>query len=125
MASLSLEFCAFTVAIVIECRPNNGSSQQHSVESIIHDFKQFEHCEDHYFHVNMAALHQGLPIFKKPIERLGHRIIFMGAHIDQFRTEEFMDSPPRTRGSELIYTVVVNNLIRKRDDFVTHSRLFN
>ena len=119
MASLSLEFCAFTVAIVIECRPNNGSSQQHSVESIIHDFKQFEHCEDHNFHVNIDALHQGLAIFKKPIERLGHKIIFMSAHADQFRTKEFMDISPRTRGSELVYTVVENNLIRKRDDFVT------
>ena len=56
------------MAIVLECRPNKGSSQQHSLESIVEDFKQFEHCEDHNFHVNIDALHQGLAIFK--IERL-------------------------------------------------------
>ena len=80
---------------------------------------QFEYCHDHNFHVNMAALHQGLAIFKKPIERLGHRIIPVSAHKDQFRTEAFMDLGPRTRGSELAYTVVDNNLTRTRDDFVT------
>lgn len=80
---------------------------------------QFEYCHDHNFHVNMAALHQGLAIFKKPIERLGHRIIPMSAHKDQFRTEAFMDLGPRTRGSELAYTVVDNNLTRTRDVFVT------
>ena len=83
-----------TVAIVPECRPHKSTDQKHSVESIIEDLVQFEYCHDHNFHVNMAALHQGLAIFKKPIERLGHRIIPMSAHKDQFRTETFMDLGP-------------------------------
>ena len=118
MAPLSQEFCAFTVAIVLECRPNKNTGQKYSVEAIIEDLVQFEHCQDHNFHVNMGALHQGLAIYKKPIERLGHRIVFMSAHSDQFRTEAFMDIPPRTRGSELVYTVVDNNLTRRREEFV-------
>lgn len=107
------------MAIVLECRPHKSTDQKHSVQSIIEDLVQFEYCHDHNFHVNMAALHQGLAIFKKPIERLGHRIIPMSAHKDQFRTEAFMDLGPRTRGSELAYTVVDNNLTRTRDVFVT------
>ena len=107
------------MAIVLECRPHKSTDQKHSVESIIKELVQFEYCHDHNFHVNMAALHQGLAIFKKPIERLGHRIIPVSAHKDQFRTEAFMDLGPRTRGSELAYTVVDNNLTRTRDDFVT------
>ena len=107
------------MAIVLECRPHKSIDQKHSVESIIEDLVQFEYCHDHNFHVNMAALHQGLAIFKKPIERLGHRIIPVSAHKDQFRTEAFMDLGPRTRGSELAYNVVDNNLTRTRDDFVT------
>ena len=98
---------------------HKSTDQKHSVESIIEDLVQIEYCHDQNFHVNMAALHRGLAIFKKPIERLGHRIILMSAHKDQFRTEAFMDLGPRTRGSELAYTVVDNNLTRTRDDFLT------
>lgn len=75
MASLSQEFCAFTVAIVLECRPHKSTDQKHSVESIIEDLVQFEYCHDQNFHVNMAALHQGLAIYRQRWSRTNLHLI--------------------------------------------------
>ena len=65
MASVSHEYCAFTVAIVIKSFPRSSNIMQWSVESLVEEMKQIEMCEDHKFAVNHLALHPGLNIFKK------------------------------------------------------------
>ena len=65
MASISHEYCAFTVAIVIESLPRSNNIKQWSIESLVEEMKQIEMCEDHNFAVDSLALHQGLNIFKK------------------------------------------------------------
>jgi hypothetical protein len=81
--------------------------------------KQIEMCEDNNFAVDPLALHQGLNIFKKPIERLGHTVVVMNAGKDEMRTKEFMDLAPKGRGSDIIFSKERSNTHRSRDDLVS------
>lgn len=67
MASVSIEFCAFTVAIALESRPINNPNKQWCIEALSGELKRMEHSKHHKFYVDPKALHQGLSIFKKPI----------------------------------------------------------
>ena len=118
MTSLSNEFCAFAVAIALECRPIGQSDKQWSMEALHEELKNSEHSDHHNFHVNCLALHQGIAIFKKPVQQLGHRVVPLNSKKDQFRTEAFMDLPPRSRGSDMIFSTVNSSISRTRDDVV-------
>ena len=115
MTSISHEYCAFTVAIVIECHPKSNGIRQWSIESLDEEMKS----EDHNFTVNPLALHQGLNIFNNPIESLGHTVVKKSAGKNEMRTEMFMDLVPKARGSEIIFAAEQSNTHRSRDDLVS------
>ena len=119
MASISHEYCAFTVTIVIKSLPRSNNIKQWSIESLVEEMKQIEMCEDHNFAVEPLALHQGLNILKKTIERLGHTVVLMNAGKDEIRTKEFMDLAPKGRGSDIIFSKERSNTHRSRDDLVS------
>ena len=118
MTSVSIEFCAFTAAIALECRPNSTQNKQWCVESLSEELKTMEHSKHHNFYVDPLALHQGLSIFKKPIERLGNQIVPMSASRNQLKTEAFMDLAAKARGSDIIFSFPDTRLPRTVDEMV-------
>ena len=105
MTSVSIEFCAFNVAIALECRPNNIPKKQWCIEALSEELKRMEDSKHHNFFVDPLALHQGLTIFKKPIERFENQIVPMSASHNQFKTEAFMDLPAGARGSDITLSI--------------------
>lgn len=104
MASLSVEFCAFTVAIAVVCKPIRKPKYQWSIDELTDALKSSAFAADPYFRVDILPLHQGLNIFKKPIESLQHTIVSECANKDVYRTEAFMDLPAIRRGSSIIFS---------------------
>jgi hypothetical protein len=102
MASLFVEFCAFTVAIAVVCKPFRSMNYQWSIDELTDELQSSAFAADPNFRVDMLPLHQGLKIFKKPIEALEHVIVTVSANKDVFRTEAFMDLPAVRRGSAII-----------------------
>ena len=102
MASLSIELCAYSVAIALVCRPNPTTSRQWSIGSLCDELKCFEHYENHNFRFNQLALHQGLSLFKKTIELFGCSVIILGAKGNEC-IKAFMDLPDKSRGAEIIF----------------------
>lgn len=82
------------------------------------ELKGIEHSEHRNFHVDLLALHQGMIIFKKPIERLGHQIIPMSAGYNHFRTAAFMDLEANARGSDIIFSSLDPNVSMTQDELV-------
>lgn len=102
MASLSIELCAYSVAIALVCRPRPTTIRQWSIDSLCEQLKSFEHIANHNFRFDDLALHQGLTIFKKTIEQYGCTIVPVhskGINMMQ----EFMDLPAKCRGADIIF----------------------
>ena len=118
MASVSIKFCSFTVAIALDSRPINNPNKQWCIEALSGELKRMEHSKHHKFYVDPLALHQGLSIFKKPIERLGNQIVAMSASRNQFKTEPFMDLPAKARGSNIIFSIPDTCIDRTLDEMI-------
>ena len=118
MTSISVEFCAYSVAIALECRPIHPRNKKWCIYSLVAELKGIEHSEHRNFHVDLLALHQGMIIFKKPIERLGHQIIPMSAGHNQFRTAAFMDLEAKARASDIIFSSLDPNVSMTQDELV-------
>ena len=118
MASISIEYCAFTVAIALERFPVRDGIKQWSAESIFDEMAAMENSRDHNFTMSILALHQGLNLFKNPIQGLGHKIVSISPGKDQLRTLHFMDLPARARGSEIIFSIEHSTTVRTRQDIV-------
>ena len=120
MTSVSIEFCAFNVAIALECRPNNIPKKQWCIEALSEELKRMELSKHHNFFVDPLALHQGLSIFKKPIERFGNQIVPMSASRNEFKTKAFMDLPARARGSDIIFSIPDTCIDRTLDEMIAN-----
>ena len=107
MASLSVELCAYSVAIALVCRPNQPVNHQWSIDTLSAELRMIDHHEDHNFKFDKLALHQGLSIFKKTIEQLGCSIISISSK-GEMRTERFMDLAAKSRGTDIKF--VPNNM---------------
>ena len=118
MASISIEYCAFTIAIALEQFSLRDGIKRWSVESIYDELAGMDNSEDHNFTMSILALHQGLNLFKNPIQSLGHKIVSMSAGKDQIKTLHFMDLPARARGSEIIFSIEQLTTVRTRQDMV-------
>ena len=118
MASLSLEFCAFTVAIAIVCKPFRSVNFQWSIDQLTDELQGSTFAADPNFRVDMLPLHQGLNIFKKHIEALEHVIVTVSGNKDVFRTEAFMDLPANRRGSAIIFSSAELVAGRSRNEMI-------
>jgi hypothetical protein len=98
MASLSIELCAFTVAIALDTKPIRAFNYQSSVVELTYELRS----SNLNFRVDMLPLHHGSNIFKKPIESLDDTIVSMSSKgIDC--TEYFVDRNDIRRGSDIIF----------------------
>lgn len=104
MASLSVQLCAFTVAIAVVCKPFRSPKYEWSIDKLTDELQSSAFAADPNFRVDMLPLHQGLNIFKKSIESLEHVIISVSGNKDVFRTEAFMDLPAIRRESAIIFS---------------------
>lgn len=104
MATISIEICAFNVAIAVVCRPFISVNYQWSIDELTDALQSSDLGSDPNFRIDMLPLHQGLNIFKKPIESLEHIIISVNANKNVFRTEAFMELPAIKRGSAIIFS---------------------
>ena len=118
MASISIEYCAFTIAIALEQFSLRDGIKQWSVETIYDELAGMDNSEDHNFTMSILALHQRLNLFKNPIQSLQHKIVSMSAEKDQLKTLHFMDLPARARGSEIIFSIEQSTTVRTHQDIV-------
>ena len=59
MASLSIELCAFNVAIALVCKPSSLENHQWTVETLIEELRNSDMGADPNFRVDILPLHQG------------------------------------------------------------------
>ena len=118
MVSLSVELCAFSVAIALVCRPSKPANHQWSIGSLSAELRMMDHYEDHNFRFDALALHQGLSIFKKTIEQFGCSVISISSK-GEMRTEAFMDLAARSRGTDIKFGTNHLNGDKSRDYLVT------
>ena len=118
MASLSIELCAYSVAVALVCRPSPTTIRQWSIDSLCEELKSFEHISNHNFRFDGLALHQGLTIFRKSIEQFGCTIVPVhskGVNMMQ----EFMDLPAKCRGADIIFKTESLSAVTTIDYLVT------
>ena len=104
MASLSVELCAYSVAIALVCRPRPTTLRQWPIDSLSEELKSFEHIANYNFRFDKLALHQGLTIFKKSIEQFGCTIVPVSSKGVNMM-HEFMDLPAKCRGADIIFEI--------------------
>ena len=95
MDSLSKEYCAFTVAIVMVLHPliTQPGNTQFSPYELSFKVKNSEYGVSPDIAVNTLSLHQGFHLFKKSIRNLGHNLIQMGCKGGVPSVANFMDLP--------------------------------
>lgn len=104
MDSLSREYCAFTVAIVLVIHPllSFEVGVQLSPKTLSVEVNNSVYGRSPDFAVNPLALHQGFHIFKKGIRKLGYNLIEMGSKGIP-AIVEFMDLPEVVVGWDIIF----------------------
>lgn len=106
MSSLAIEFCAFTVAIAVECHPTSDTDvrTQWSPTKLSLEIRACPWGEDVSFIVIPEALHQALFLFKKVLARqLYHELILMGGKKGVNQILSFMELPERYAGLNIIF----------------------
>lgn len=115
MASLSIEICAFTVAIALVMKPYRPEAPKYqwSAVELACELRNI----DPNLRVDVLPLHQGLNIFKKPIESLSNTIVSMNSK-DIDRTEACMDRNAIRRGSDIIFISTGLVIERTRQELI-------
>lgn len=106
MVSIAVEFCAFTLAIAVECRPSTVDDKrfQWSAEQLSLEIGASRWGKDVNFSISPAALHQGFFLFKKGLGDLSHELIAMGGKKNEIQIESFMGIPERSKGLNIIFS---------------------
>ena len=104
MDSLSREYCAFTVAIIIALHPLivQPGNRQFSPYELSFEVKNSEYGASPNFAVNALSLHQGFHLFEKSIRKLGRNLIQMGCK-GVPSVVDFMDLPEAEIGWDIIF----------------------
>ena len=102
MESLSIELCAFTVAIAVERYPwtDVDARQQWSPERLSEEIANRPFGDDVNLNVNQEALHQGFFLFKKALKSLRHVMVIMGT---KKGLSSFLALPERSKGWNIIF----------------------
>lgn len=78
--SSAVEYCAFTVAIVLTLHSYSNNRKQWSHLELAEEVKSSQYGQDPVFYVDPPALHQGFRLFKKSLTKMfGHELIIMNA----------------------------------------------
>ena len=121
MTSLTVELCAYSVAIALICRPSLPLNYQWSVDALAAQLHSNDLDGDHNFRFDVLALHQGLVIFRKTIEQLGCTIISMSV-----KGVMKLDLAARSRGADIVFLIENSNSMKTRDCLVSQiSNLAN
>ena len=92
MTDLAVDYCAFTVAIVLIWNPLELSNRpgQWSPQELAHAMQTTQYGQETNIYVNPLALHQGLHLFKKTIRLKGHELVQMNGTKNTCMIESFM-----------------------------------
>ena len=114
MDSLSREYCAFTVAIVMVLHPliTQPGNTQFSPYKLSFEVKNSEYGASPDFAVNALSLHQGFHLFKKSIRKLGHNLIQMGCK-GVPSVVNFMDLPEAEIGWNITFFLSDQSVITR------------
>jgi hypothetical protein len=99
--SLTVDYCAFMLAIVIVCHSVNpvNTNHQWSAEEISQTLNDLPRAEHPNFHVNPVALKQGLLLFKRHFHKWGISTVEM--YQEEKKTLEFFDLEESRRSIEM------------------------
>ena len=99
MASTAPEFCAFTVAIALECYPWStfDCRTQLSPSMLTLGITAGPRGDNVNFYVTPEAWHEGLFIFKKTLRKFNHDLIVMAGKKGVMQTSSFTELPGRSK----------------------------
>ena len=103
-----IDYCAFTLSIVLVWHPLNAPTRggQWSPGVLSAAMKQMQYGTEGNFVVNPLALHQSFHLFKKTIRSLGHELVQMGGQRNVAMIVEFMELPEVFNGWDIKFAVI-------------------
>ena len=102
-----IDYCAFTLSIVLIWHPLNAPNRggQWSPDVLSAAMKKMQYGTEGNFVVNPLALHQSFHLFKKTIRSLGHELVQMGGQRNIPMIVEFMGLPEVSNGWDIKFVV--------------------
>jgi hypothetical protein len=102
-----IDYCAFTLSIVLIWHPLNAPNRggQWSPDVLSAAMKKMQYGTEGNFVVNPLALHQSFHLFKKTIRSLGHELVQMGGRRNIPMIVEFMGLPEVSNGWDIKFVV--------------------
>ena len=117
MASISVEYCAFTVAIVLVCHHYTGDrSDQYSSLALAQEMRQSKYGREPHLAVDAIALHQGFGLFKRTLEKKGVNYIKKNGNVKGLMLRApFMDLPGIYGAAEALLSPAAEALLSPAD----------